>query len=163
MKIENALIEVGSSGAGLIAAKAAENNVPGIAGPAIALVAGGAAWYFGPKWAKNAGAVMAGYGALSAVKKVAFKAGKRSTVIMGKIEELLPGRPGGSTVNGLGMPFDEEFDDFELLDDGMDDGFDDYGDDSLAGLLGEAGGDFLEESLAGIDDAGADALAESMA
>ncbi len=155
MKIENALIEVGSSGAGLLAAQAAENKIPGLIGPGVSLVAGGAAWYFGPDWAKPAGAVMAGFGALSAVKKLVFKPEKRFTGVLAEIESLLPGNDAVVTVNGLSMADMEEaammgeFDDFEMLPSG------DSFENSLAGMgnpllsqqLAGEGGDFEESAI----------------
>ncbi len=141
MNIKNALIEVGSSGAGLIAAQATENNLPGIAGPGATFIVGGAAWYYGPKWAKPAGAVMAGYGVLSAIKKLAFK-NARTTGILAEIENALPGNSLPATVNGLS----QSFDDFEVIND------ESFLEESLSGLADTDEVLMLEESLAGTEN-----------
>ena len=159
-QVTNALIEAGSSGVGLIAAQATENNLGGIKAPVVTAVVGGTLWAMGPDWAKPAGAVMAGYGVLSITKKVAFKEGERSTGILGEIKDALPG---SDTMNGLGylaesfmdddiIDYDEdldEFDEFELLDDEM---------EGLEGLDDS----FLEESLSGFDGQSAEILSDSL-
>lgn len=91
MKITDALIEVGSAGAGLLAAQGAENHLPGYAGPGVALAAGGAVMYFAPDGFKVGGAVLAGYGLLSAAKKLAFKANKRPTGLLAEVQDVMPG------------------------------------------------------------------------
>lgn len=157
-EVTNALIEAGSSGVGLIAAQATENNLGGIKAPVITAVVGGAAWYFGPDWAKPAGAVMAGYGVLSLTKKVAFKNSERSTGILGELKDALPGT---ASMNGLGL-LEESY-----YEDDFDRGFDDFDeftllDEETEGLDGLEGDVFLEESLAGFEDQSTELLAESL-